>query len=49
MNSKYKIVKKFSDESLHSLLIHESHNSPSGSNFVCAMTLIFKNTSYLST
>lgn len=49
MNSKYKIVKKCSDESLHSLLIHESHNSPSSSNFVCATTLIFKNASYLTT
>ncbi|KAL4113218.1 hypothetical protein QTP88_016882 [Uroleucon formosanum] len=36
MNSKYKIVNKFSNESLHSLLIHESINSPSGSNFMIA-------------
>lgn len=35
MNTKCKIVNKYSNESLHSLLDHELHNSPSGSNFVC--------------
>lgn len=35
MNTKCKIANKYSNESLHSLLDHELHNSPSGSNFVC--------------
>lgn len=34
MNSQYKTANKFSNESLHSLLDHESHISQSGSNFV---------------
>lgn len=45
MNSKYKNVNKFSNESLHSLLNHESCNSSSVSNFVCTPNLIFNNTS----